>query len=238
VPIARAVDSRGPQPGHNTPPISAENWLRSGSIVSEVEHVVADLGASEVHLAGDVSGYSHRREQALRERLTGLAPPAAGGTKSALRVVIPIALLMAVVFGITFFAQYTPPSEEKKEGGGTDGTGAPPLVFFASTRRWDPPDIYSFLGRPFRTVHLLAPSADPNKSEEPFKYRPNQLFPAPTREASRCPRQRVGVAPPAGAYGARFALCASAWDDTGDSWAVAVGRDRAGRVAGSRRQGV
>jgi deoxyribodipyrimidine photo-lyase len=44
--------------------------VRSGDVSKEVERIVADLGADEVHLAGDVSGYSHRREQALRERLT------------------------------------------------------------------------------------------------------------------------------------------------------------------------
>ncbi|MGH3765324.1 MAG: cryptochrome/photolyase family protein [Pseudonocardiaceae bacterium] len=45
--------------------------VRSGDVAKEVERVVTDLGASEVHLAADVSGYSHRREQALRERLAG-----------------------------------------------------------------------------------------------------------------------------------------------------------------------
>jgi deoxyribodipyrimidine photo-lyase len=45
--------------------------VRSGDIVKEVERLVADLGVGEVHLAADVSGYSHRREQALRERLAG-----------------------------------------------------------------------------------------------------------------------------------------------------------------------
>ena len=45
--------------------------LRSGAVVDEVERIVADLGVGEVHLAADVSGYSHRREQALRDRLGG-----------------------------------------------------------------------------------------------------------------------------------------------------------------------
>jgi deoxyribodipyrimidine photo-lyase len=44
--------------------------VRSGDVVKEVERLVTDLGAGEVHLAADVSGYSHRREQALRARLT------------------------------------------------------------------------------------------------------------------------------------------------------------------------
>jgi deoxyribodipyrimidine photo-lyase len=45
--------------------------VRSGSVVEEVERIVADLGVAEVHLAADASGYSHRREQALRARLAG-----------------------------------------------------------------------------------------------------------------------------------------------------------------------
>ncbi|MBA2471536.1 MAG: deoxyribodipyrimidine photo-lyase [Pseudonocardiales bacterium] len=46
--------------------------VRRGSVVKEVERIVADLGVAEVHLAADVSGYSHRREQALRARLACL----------------------------------------------------------------------------------------------------------------------------------------------------------------------
>jgi len=45
--------------------------LRSGSVANAVERIVADLGVGEVHLAADVSGYSQRREQALRDRLAG-----------------------------------------------------------------------------------------------------------------------------------------------------------------------
>lgn len=45
--------------------------VRSGSVVKEVVRIVADLGAAEVHLAADASGYSHRREQALRASLAG-----------------------------------------------------------------------------------------------------------------------------------------------------------------------
>ena len=43
--------------------------VRSGDIAKEVERVVTDLNVHEVHLAADVSGYSQRRERALRERL-------------------------------------------------------------------------------------------------------------------------------------------------------------------------
>jgi deoxyribodipyrimidine photo-lyase len=45
--------------------------VRSGPVVKEVERIVTELGVGEVHLAADVSGYSHRREQALRDVLAG-----------------------------------------------------------------------------------------------------------------------------------------------------------------------
>ncbi|MBH0777536.1 cryptochrome/photolyase family protein [Nocardia bovistercoris] len=45
--------------------------LRRGSVVEEVARVAARVGAETVHIAADVSAYSRRREQALRERLAG-----------------------------------------------------------------------------------------------------------------------------------------------------------------------
>lgn len=65
------------------------------------------------------------------------APEPPAGVKSALKIAIPIGLLMAVIFGITFFSQYAP-----QEGGegvkGTETAKEPPLRFFTSTRHWDP----------------------------------------------------------------------------------------------------
>ena len=43
--------------------------VRSGDVVEEVGRIAAEMGADQVHVAGDVSAYSHRREQGLRERL-------------------------------------------------------------------------------------------------------------------------------------------------------------------------
>ena len=43
--------------------------VRRGDVVTEVDRVAAEVHADSVHLAADVSGYSCRREQALRERL-------------------------------------------------------------------------------------------------------------------------------------------------------------------------
>lgn len=43
--------------------------VRHGPVVAEVERMVADLSITEVHVASDVSGYAHTREQRLRDRL-------------------------------------------------------------------------------------------------------------------------------------------------------------------------
>ncbi|QJW92879.1 hypothetical protein [Frigoriglobus tundricola] len=88
------------------------------------------------------------------------APPSSGGLKSTLRVVVPLLALGAVVFGVTFFAQYTPPTEttdpKDPRGGPEKSSGEPPLRFFTSARRWDPPK----LTEPgYRHMPLLAPSA-------------------------------------------------------------------------------
>lgn len=45
--------------------------VRAGAVAEEVGRIVADLAVDEVHLAADVSGYSHRREQDLGKRLAG-----------------------------------------------------------------------------------------------------------------------------------------------------------------------
>lgn len=43
--------------------------VRRGAVVDEVERLVAEVGARRLHLAADVSGFSRRREDALRQRL-------------------------------------------------------------------------------------------------------------------------------------------------------------------------
>lgn len=43
--------------------------VRRGTVVDEVDTIVDQVGADVVHIAADVSGYSRRRENALRERL-------------------------------------------------------------------------------------------------------------------------------------------------------------------------
>ncbi|MFO0823423.1 MAG: hypothetical protein U0792_09960 [Gemmataceae bacterium] len=56
--------------------------------------------------------------------------------KNNLKIAIPIGVLMAIIFGITFFSRYAP-----EDDGGTKGTAQakePPLRFFTSSRSWDP----------------------------------------------------------------------------------------------------
>jgi hypothetical protein len=66
---------------------------------------------------------------------------------SPLKVVIPIALLMAVIFAVTYFSQYTPTEPETKE---VDKAGIKkPLQFFSNVRRWDPSPGASLQDREF-----------------------------------------------------------------------------------------
>ncbi|MBP3955880.1 hypothetical protein J8F10_11345 [Gemmata sp. G18] len=89
----------------------------------------------------------------------------AGGLKSTLKVVVPIVALMGVIFGVTFFAQYTQKPVEKEEevGGAKSASSGPPLVFFNNSRMWDPPNL-SVPG--YQKYPLLAPSRDPSKEDK------------------------------------------------------------------------
>lgn len=93
---------------------------------------------------------------------TGATPPTPprGGT-SALKIVIPLGALVCVVFAITYLGETVPPDPlgvPRPEGGpAPDAKSAePPLRFYTSVRRYDPPipDAPGFRGLP-----LLAPSA-------------------------------------------------------------------------------
>jgi len=115
-----------------------------------------------------------------------LPPRSAGGLRSALKLAIPVVALIGVVFGITFFAQYAPPTKDENLDG-KGGTTDPPLRFFTSARSWNPP---SFLPPVFRAytktfdldyrgLPLLAPSALPSQADDPFKFSPqDRAFPA------------------------------------------------------------
>jgi hypothetical protein len=96
----------------------------------------------------------------------------AGGLKSTLKVAVPLVALVAVVFGITYIMQYAgpPPEDEAKkvsDPNDKSSSGEPPLRFFTSARRWDPP----LLAGEYRNHPLLAPSAVvPADSDQPFPF--------------------------------------------------------------------
>jgi hypothetical protein len=56
--------------------------------------------------------------------------------KSALKIIVPLVVLVGVVFGITFLSMYTPKPAEQTDKGNEDPE--PPLRFFTSQRKWDP----------------------------------------------------------------------------------------------------
>src|SRR5579872_4187685 len=66
--------------------------------------------------------------------------PAPVAKSSPLKVLIPIVMLMAVIFGVTFFAQYTPnkPDDDSNSDRGKRTAKITPLTFGNSIRRWDP----------------------------------------------------------------------------------------------------
>lgn len=63
-------------------------------------------------------------------------PVSAGGVKGAIKVAIPIGVLMAIIFGITYFSQYTPQGDGPETT--TTNLKEPPLRSFTSARQWNP----------------------------------------------------------------------------------------------------
>ena len=58
---------------------------------------------------------------------------------STLKIAIPLGLLIAVVFAVTFFSQYTPNDDPDGQGKAKASTGGQrPLVFFSNRREWWP----------------------------------------------------------------------------------------------------
>lgn len=56
--------------------------------------------------------------------------------KSALKVIVPLAVLVGLVFGVTFLMQYKPP--DPSDADTTGPASEPPLRFFTSERKWEP----------------------------------------------------------------------------------------------------
>lgn len=69
--------------------------------------------------------------------------PAESSSGSPLKVAVPIVMLVAVVFGITFISQYSPKSTDDDVSSGPSSSnnspkGEPPLRFNSAIRMWDP----------------------------------------------------------------------------------------------------
>jgi hypothetical protein len=62
-------------------------------------------------------------------------PAAPGGVKSMLKIAIPLVVLVAVVFGITYFSRYTQKDNDNNQNA---GSVEPPLRFGSSMRQWIP----------------------------------------------------------------------------------------------------
>jgi len=102
-------------------------------------------------------------------------PPRARGT-SPLKIVIPLVALVGVVFGITYLGETVPPDPNgpvRPEGPAPDAKSAePPLRFYTSVRRYDPPipGLAAFRGQPLLAPSAVAPPPDPATGDK-FGYR-------------------------------------------------------------------
>ncbi|HEV3440486.1 MAG TPA: hypothetical protein VG122_24235, partial [Gemmata sp.] len=91
------------------------------------------------NLPQDSSDASTNTNGSYRKPVSTTPTNSSGG--SPLKVVIPIALLVAVVFGVTFISQYSPKSADDEtevglRGSSGAGKGEPPLRFNSSIRQW------------------------------------------------------------------------------------------------------
>ncbi len=109
---------------------------------------------------------------------TGATPPAPprGRGTSPLKIVIPLVALVGVVFGITYLGETVPPDPlggGKAAGPAPDAKSAePPLRFYTSARRYDPPipGLAAFRGQPLLAPSAVAPPPDPATGDA-FGYR-------------------------------------------------------------------
>lgn len=96
--------------------------------------------------------------------------------KAMLKIAVPVIVLVAVVFGLTFFSQYTPPSDDETKN--TKESNEPPLRFFSSSRYWDPPDFHTRFTWNYEGLPMVAPSADKAKQDDPFRFSlQDRIFP-------------------------------------------------------------
>ncbi|MBA4186529.1 MAG: hypothetical protein C0467_00780 [Planctomycetaceae bacterium] len=117
--------------------------------------------------------------------------------KQTIKIAIPIAVLMAVIFGITYFSQYTPPEDDSTRPGTTTAK-EPPLRFFTSARQWNPfgsPQDRTFPG--FYEVQANA-AGTPNAAAFWFENRNDKSVTMQLKGVScgACSGGRVAAIPP------------------------------------------
>ncbi|MCK1797248.1 DNA photolyase family protein [Streptomyces sp. XM4193] len=105
--------------------------VREGAVAEQVRAVVEEVGAQEVHLAADVSGYAARREEALRTALEGTG--AALHVHDAVCTVLPPGEVTPT--GKDHFAVFTPYFRR--------WSGSSPRSVLAAPRRLEVPPIAS-----------------------------------------------------------------------------------------------
>lgn len=119
--------------------------------------------------------------------------------KQTLKIAIPVVVLMAVIFGITFFAQYRPRDEEDPTGPGGPG-GEPPLRFFTGARKWSPDPFASLQDRAFPGFYEVQANAvgTPNGASFWFENRNPEAVLLQLRGVScnSCSGGRVAPVPP------------------------------------------
>jgi hypothetical protein len=107
---------------------------------------------------------------------TGATPRQPSRGPSALAIVVPLVALVGVVFALTYLNESVPPdplAEVKGGGPRPDAKSAePPLRFFTSLRRYDPPatDAPGYRGLPLLAPSAVAPPPDPLTGDA-FGYR-------------------------------------------------------------------
>ena len=122
------------------------------------------------------------------------SPAATGGLKSTLKIAIPLIVLVAVVFGVTFFAQYMPKAEDDKKGGRL--ATEPPLRFFSSSRSWNPTPEASFQDQIFPGFYELQAKGSASFLFE-NRNRSSVTMTLKAASCSSCSGARVAVLPPA-----------------------------------------
>jgi hypothetical protein len=118
--------------------------------------------------------------------------------KQTLKIAVPVVVLMAVIFGVTFFAQYTPNTDDKTGPGGP--SGEPPLRFFSSTRMWDPRPEASLQNQNFPGFYERQANAAGQQNGASFWFENRNTRPVTMKlkgvSCTSCSGGRVAAIPP------------------------------------------